>query len=246
MGTYTRGAMAESGGKQDFGIYLYAGALLAVCVGVSPIPGTLLSAGLPLLPEMPNMPKVELPDLPSIKMPEVPTFGLPSMPSLSLPEVPSLPDLPNFQLPALPEIPSVKMPSIDLAATVSSTISAVTDTASTVGEETKTAFANLWQKIAAWPLWRILSLGDVVEEKSNPMIEPEPEISEDVAAQIAAEETAAAEAAAVAAEEAARIAAEEAAKISAAEEAAQLAAAEEADQIAAAEEEARVAAAEEA
>ena len=202
--------MAESGGKQDLGIYLYAGALLAVCVGVSPIPGTLLSAGLPLLPEMPNMPKVELPDLPSIKMPEVPTFGLTSMPSLSLPEVPSLPDLPNFQLPALPEIPSVKMPSIYLAATVSSTMSAVTDTASTVGEETKTAFANLWQKIAAWPLWRILSLGDVVEEKSDPVIEPEPEISEDVAAQIAAEETAAAEAAAVAAEEAARIAAEEA------------------------------------
>merc|ERR1712156_545235 len=153
---YTRGAMAESGGKQDLGIYLYAGALLAVCVGVSPIPGTLLSAGLPLLPEMPNMPKVELPDLPSIKMPEVPSLELPSMPSLSLPAVPSLPDLPNFQLPALPEIPSVKMPSIDLAATVSSTVSAVTDTASTVGEETKTAFANLWQKIAAWPLWKML------------------------------------------------------------------------------------------
>merc|ERR1712147_598044 len=94
--TYTRGAMAESGGKQDLGIYLYAGALLAVCVGVSPIPSTLLSAGLPLLPEMPNMPKVGLPDLPSTKMPEVPTFELPSMPSLSLP------DLPNFQLPALP------------------------------------------------------------------------------------------------------------------------------------------------
>merc|ERR1712156_773646 len=144
---YTRGAMAESGGKQDLGIYLYAGALLAVCVGVSPIPGTLLSAGLPLLPEMPSMPKVGLPDLPSIKMPEVPTFELPSMPSLSLPEVPSLPDLP-----ALPEIPLVKMPSIDLADTVSSTMSAVTDTASTVGEETKAAFTNLWQKIAAWPL----------------------------------------------------------------------------------------------
>merc|ERR1711994_402765 len=187
---YTRGAMAESGGKQDLGIYLYAGALLAVCVGVSPIPGTLLSAGLPLLPEMPNMPKVELPDLPSIKMPEVPSLELPSMPSLSLPEVPSLPDLPNFQLPALPEIPSVKMPSLDLAATVSSTMSAVTATASTVGEEAKPAFGSLWQKIAAWPLWRILSFGDVVEEKSDPVIEPEPEISEDFAARIVAEETA--------------------------------------------------------
>merc|ERR1712156_565761 len=180
---YTRGAMAESGGKQDLGIYLYAGALLAVCVGVSPIPGTLLSAGLPLLPEIPNIPKVELPDLPSIKMPEVPSLELPSMPSLSLPEVPSLPDLPSFQLPALPEIPSVKMPSIDLAATVSSTLSAVTDTASTVGEETKTAFGSLWQKIAAWPLWRILTFGNVVEEKRDPMIDkPEPEISEDIAA----------------------------------------------------------------
>merc|ERR1712156_176738 len=138
MGTYTRGAMAESGGKQDLGIYLYAGALLAVCVGVSPIPGTLLSAGLPLLPEMPNMPKVA-------------SLELPSMPSLSLPEVPSLPQLPSFQLPALPEIPSVKMSSIDLADTVRSSFSAVTDTASTVGEKTKTAFPNLWQNIAAWP-----------------------------------------------------------------------------------------------
>merc|ERR1712004_455183 len=107
-------------------------------------------------------------------MPEVLSLELPSMPSLSLP---SLPDLPNFQLPVLPEIPSVKMPSIDLAATVSSTMSAVSDTASTVGEETKTAFANLWQKIAAWPLWRILSFENVVEEKRDPMIEPEPEIS---------------------------------------------------------------------
>merc|ERR1712223_2299637 len=124
---------------------------------------------------------MELPDLPSIKMPEAPSFELPSMPSLSLPEVPSLPDLTNFQLPALPEIPSVKMPSIDLAAIVSSTMSAVTDTVSTVGEEKTTAFANLWQKIAAWPLWRILSLGDVVEEKSDPVIESEPEISEVVA-----------------------------------------------------------------
>merc|ERR1711994_1054530 len=235
MGTYTRGAMAESGGKQDLGIYLYAGALLAVCVGVSPIPGTLLSAGLPLLPEMPNMPKVELPDLPSIKMPEVPSLDLPSMP-----------DLPNFQLPALPEIPSVKMPSIDLAATVSSTVSAVTDTASTVGEETKTAFANLWQKIVAWPLWRIISLGDEVEEKSDPVIEPEPEISEDFAARIVAEETAAADAAAFAAEEAARIAAEEAALKAAAEEASELAAAEEAAKIAAAEEAEKIAAADEA
>merc|ERR1712156_184903 len=234
---YTRGAMAESGGKQDFGIYLYAGALLAVCVGVSPIPGTLLSAGLPLLPEMPNMPKVELPDLPSIKMPEVP-----SMPSLSLPAVPSLPNLPSFQLPSLPEIPSVKMPSLDLAATVSSTMSAVTDTASTVGEETKTAFANLWQKIAAWPLWRILSFGDVVEEKSGPVIEPEPEISEYFAAQAAAEEAEAAEEAAVAAEETARIAAEEAAMKAAAEEESAKIAAAEAAKAAAAEEAARIAA----
>merc|ERR1711936_1442361 len=171
--TYTRGAMAESdtryptlpglfaSGKQDRGIFLYAGALLVVCVGVSPIPGSLLSAGLPLLPKLPSIPSVELPDLPSIKIPDVVSFELPSMPSLSLPELPSLPDLPSFQLPALPEIPSVKMPSIDLAATVSSSLSAVTDTASTVGEETKTAFGSLWQKIAAWPLWKILSLEDV-------------------------------------------------------------------------------------
>ena len=121
--------MAEPGGKQDLGIYLYAGALLVVCVGVSPIPGTLLSAGLPFLPEMPSLPSVELPDLPSIEMPDVSSFELPSLPSLTLPNAPSLPDMPSFQLPALPEIPSIEMPSVGLPSSVSSAISVVTDTA---------------------------------------------------------------------------------------------------------------------
>merc|ERR1711997_969572 len=175
---HTRGAMAEPGGKQDLGIYLYAGALLAVCVGVSPIPGTLLSAGLPLLPEMPSLPSVELPDLPSIKMPDVLSFELPSMPSLKLPEAPSLPDLPSFQLPALPEIPSIEMPSVGLPSSVSSAISVVTDTASTAGGETKAAFISLWQKIAAWPLWSVFSFGSQptgkqVEEKSDTVIDSE-------------------------------------------------------------------------
>merc|ERR1711990_927674 len=192
---YTRCAMAESdtryptlpglfaSGKQDRGIFLYAGALLVVCVGVSPIPGSLLSAGLPLLPEMPSIPSVEMPDLPSIKIPDVVSFELPSMPSLTLPKAPSLPDLPSFQLPALPEIPSVGLPS-----SVSSAISVVTDTASTAGGETKAAFISLWQKIAAWPLWSVFSLGSQptgeVEEKSDTVIDSE------------AEEVAAAEAAA--------------------------------------------------
>merc|ERR1712241_811590 len=150
--TYTRGAMAESdtryptlpglfaSGKQDRGIFLYAGVLLVVCVGVSPIPGSLLSAGLPLLPELPSIPSVELPDLPSMKIPDVVSFELPSMPSLKLPEAPSLPDLPSFQLPALPEIPSVEMPSVGLPSSVSSAISVVTDAASTAGGQTKAAF----------------------------------------------------------------------------------------------------------
>merc|ERR1712241_46885 len=242
-GSHTRGAMAEPGGKQDLGIYLYAGVLLVVCVGVSPIPGSLLSAGLPLLPEIPSIPSVELPDLPSIKIPDVVSFELPSMPSLKLPEAPSLPDLPSFQLPALPEIPSIEMPSVGLPSSVSSAISVVTDTASTAGGETKAAFISLWQKIAAWPLWSVFSLGsqptgEQVEEKSDTVIDSEKVAA---AAKIAAEEAEAA-----AAEEAARIAAEEAAKIAAAEEAAKLAAAEEAARIAAAEEEARIAAAEEA
>ena len=250
-------------GKQDRGIFLYAGALLVVCVGVSPIPGSLLSAGLPLLPEMPSIPSVELPDLPSIKIPDVVSFELPSMPSLKLPEAPSLPDLPSFQLPALPEIPSIEMPSVGLPSSVSSAISVVTDTASTAGGETKAAFISLWQKIAAWPLWSVFSLGsqptgEQVEEKSDTVIDSEAE-KVAAAAKIAAEEAEAAaaeEAARIAAEEAAKIAAaeeaaklaeaEEAAKIAAAEEAAKLAAAEEAARIAAAEEEARVAAAEEA
>merc|ERR1711953_1135500 len=236
--TYTRGAMAESdtryptlpglfaSGKQDRGIFLYAGALLVVCVGVSPIPGSLLSAGLPLLPEMPSIPSVELPDLPRMKIPDVVSFELPSMPSLKLPEAPSLPDLPSFQLPALPEIPSVEIPSVGLPSSVSSAISVVTDTASTAGGETKAAFFSLWQKIAAWPLWSVFSLGsqptgEQVEEKSDTVIDSE-------------------------AEEAARVAAEEAAKIAAAEEAAKLAAAEEAAKIAAAVEAAKLAAAEEA
>merc|ERR1712241_1194644 len=228
-GSHTRGAMAEPGGKQDLGIYLYAGVLLVVCVGVSPIPGSLLSAGLPLLPEMPSIPSVEMPDLPSIKIPDVVSFELPSMPSLKLPEAPSLPDLPSFQLPALPEIPSIEIPSVGLPSSVSSALSVVTDTASTAGGETKAAFISLWQKIAAWPLWSVFSFGSQptgkqVEEKSNTAVDSE---AEEVAA-------------------AARIAAEEAAKIAAAEEAAKLDEAEEAAKVAAAEEEARVAAAEEA
>merc|ERR1712241_424608 len=254
--TYTRGAMAESdtryptlpglfaSGKQDRGIFLYAGVLLVVCVGGSPIPGSLLSAGLPLLPEMPSIPSVELPDLPSIKIPDVVSFELPSMPSLKLPEAPSLPDLPSFQLPALPEIPSIEMPSVGLPSSVSSAISVVTDTASTAGGQTKAAFISLWQKIAAWPLWSVFSLGsqpigEQVEEKSDTVIDSEAE-KVAAAAKIAAEEAEAA-----AAEEAARIAAEEAAKKAAAEEAAKLAAAEEAAKIAAAEEAAKIAAAEE-
>merc|ERR1711953_1105471 len=197
--TYTRGAMAESdtryptlpglfaSGKQDRGIFLYAGVLLVVCVGVSPIPGSLLSAGLPLLPEMPSIPSVELPDLPSIKIPDVVSFELPSMPSLKLPEAPSLPDLPSFQLPALPEMPSVGLPS-----SVSSAISVVTDTASTAGGETKAAFISLWQKIAAWPLWSVFSLGsqptvEEVEEKSDTVIDSKAE-EVAAAAKIAAEE----------------------------------------------------------
>merc|ERR1712241_1167671 len=142
-GSHTRGAMAEPGGKQDLGIYLYAGVLLVVCVGVSPIPGSLLSAGLPLLPEIPSIPSVELPDLPSIKIPDVVSFELPSMPSLKLPEAPSLPE----------------MPSVGLLSSVSSARSVVTNTASTAGGETKAAFISLWQKIAAWPLWSVFSLG---------------------------------------------------------------------------------------
>ena len=175
--------MAEPGGKQDLGIYLYAGALLVVCVGVSPIPGSLLSAGLPLLPDMPSIPSVELPDLPSIKMPELGSLELPSLPSVTLPKAPSLPDMPSFELPALPEIPSLKMPSLGLPPSVNSGISVVTDAASTAGGETKAAFISLWQKIAAWPLWRIISWGsqpsgEQVEEKSDPVIEPEPENAE--------------------------------------------------------------------
>jgi hypothetical protein len=57
--------------KQDVGMYLYMGALLVVCIGVSPLPGCLTTLALPELqssmlymPSMYSLP--ELPDIPDI------------------------------------------------------------------------------------------------------------------------------------------------------------------------------------
>merc|ERR1711892_1210882 len=74
------------GGKQEVGISLYVGILVAVCVGVH-IPDM----------EMPNM-KVSMPDF-GFAVPEMPDIGakMPEMPAMpSLPELPSMPEMPSL------------------------------------------------------------------------------------------------------------------------------------------------------
>merc|ERR1711892_1128440 len=74
------------GGKQEVGISLYVGILVAVCVGVH-IPDM----------EMPNI-KVSMPDF-GFAVPELPDIGakMPEMPAMpSLPEIPSMPEMPSL------------------------------------------------------------------------------------------------------------------------------------------------------
>merc|ERR1711892_248287 len=74
------------GGKQEVGISLYVGILVAVCVGVH-IPDM----------EMPNI-KVSMPDF-GFDVPELPDIGakMPEMPAMpSLPELPSMPEMPSL------------------------------------------------------------------------------------------------------------------------------------------------------
>merc|ERR1711892_212996 len=71
------------GGKQEVGISLYVGILVAVCVGVH-IPDM----------EMPNI-QISMPDF-GFAVPELPDIGakMPEMPAMpSLPEIPSMPSL---------------------------------------------------------------------------------------------------------------------------------------------------------
>merc|ERR1712106_1059026 len=79
MGEASTGGM-EKGGKQEVGISLYVGILVAVCVGVH-IPDM----------EMPNI-QVSMPDF-GFAVPEMPDIGanMPEMPAMpSMPEMPSL------------------------------------------------------------------------------------------------------------------------------------------------------------
>merc|ERR1711892_1642244 len=74
------------GGKQEVGISLYVGILVAVCIGVH-IPDM----------EMPNI-KISMPDF-GFAVPELPDIGakMPEMPAMpSLPELPSMPEMPSL------------------------------------------------------------------------------------------------------------------------------------------------------
>jgi len=84
----------EKGGKQEVGISLYVGILVAVCVGVH-IPDM----------EMPNI-KISMPDF-GFAVPEFPEIGLPELPDIAakMPEMPAMPSLP--EIPSMPEMPSL-------------------------------------------------------------------------------------------------------------------------------------------
>merc|ERR1712106_1307642 len=85
MGEASTGVM-EKVGKQEVGISLYVGILVAVCIGVH-IPDM----------EMPNI-KVSMPDF-GFAVPELPDIGakMPDMPAMpSLPELPSMPEMPSL------------------------------------------------------------------------------------------------------------------------------------------------------
>jgi len=84
----------EKVGKQEVGISLYVGILVAVCVGVH-IPDM----------EMPNI-KVSMPDF-GFAVPEFPEIGLPELQDIAakMPEMPAMPSLP--EIPSMPEMPSL-------------------------------------------------------------------------------------------------------------------------------------------
>merc|ERR1712106_103061 len=85
MGEASTGVM-EKVGKQEVGISLYVGILVAVCIGVH-IPDM----------EMPNI-KISMPDF-GFAVPELPDIGakMPDMPAMpSLPELPSMPEMPSL------------------------------------------------------------------------------------------------------------------------------------------------------
>ena len=117
MEVQTSSGMMEKVGKQEVGISLYVGILLAVCVGVH-IP----QMEMPSMPDfgftVPELPDIELPDLPELpdmKMPNIPEIKLPKMPEDLLPEIDltALPEMP--ELPELPEMPDINLNPSDLA-----------------------------------------------------------------------------------------------------------------------------------
>merc|ERR1719445_565547 len=127
MEVETSSGMMEKVGKQEVGISLYVGVLLAVCVGVH-IPQMAMpslpdfSFSVPDLPdiELPEVPEITMPDLPEIKMPDLPEMKMPDLPEMKMPELPeiSMPDLPEINVPSMPDVkipdllPDVDLPSI--------------------------------------------------------------------------------------------------------------------------------------
>merc|ERR1711881_374348 len=113
----TSSGMMEKVGKQEVGISLYVGVLLAVCVGVH-IPQMAMpsmpdfSFSVPDLPdiELPEVPEVTMPDLPEMKMPDLPEIKMPNMPDIKIPDL-----LPDVDLPAIPEMPEINLNPSELA-----------------------------------------------------------------------------------------------------------------------------------
>merc|ERR1719445_1497658 len=125
MEVETSSGMMEKVGKQEVGISLYVGVLLAVCVGVH-IPQMTMpslpdfSFSVPDLPdiELPEVPEITMPDLPEMKMPELPEISMPDLPEINVPNMPDvkIPDLlPDVDLPSIPEMPEINLNPSELA-----------------------------------------------------------------------------------------------------------------------------------
>merc|ERR1719445_1215700 len=109
MEVETSSGMMEKVGKQEVGISLYVGVLLAVCVGVH-IP----QMAMPSLPDfsfsVPDLPDIELPEVPEITMPDLPEINVPNMPDVKIPDL-----LPDVDLPSIPEMPEINLNPSELA-----------------------------------------------------------------------------------------------------------------------------------
>jgi len=171
--------------KQDLGIYLYTGALVSIFIGISPLPEHIYNLKvpeMPTMPELPEMPALELPAMPDL--PEIPAMKLPSMPEL--PEIPELPNLPELSLPevnlpelslpklSLPESPDIELPSLPSLPEIPES---VRDTVSVSIDSVTRVCGDLGDKIAAWPVWKLVDfkVTDNADKNSSISIETKDE-----------------------------------------------------------------------